>query len=494
MFYSDSSKASLFVVVFLLLGVLDVSDASIRVVDLGVEYLSRPDKYVGLQMKAGIEYGARLQKVPRDRDAHLCGTAGFNVTVPDDGRPVALLAKKGVCSYAQKAEFASRNIHPLGIVKVLIIDGETRIMDQQNGKHKTYLEKSYLEKMPTIRSDELPPLSSYEFPSYYNFGNNSNSVVTLRRKHADDISVVLLHVSYETEAELLELVDDEEASVKKGGGTHVTVDTTAPPINQAIIMIWTALCVVLSFVACCCLANAMEDFYEAQQPEPEPPRRPRRNRLTLEQVKKMPIGIFDGRKLVYADEESAIEQEENEHNPSMLFLQPPESSLQDACTICLDEYEVGDKLRCLPCGHAFHANCIAKWLIERSATCPLCNKDFYEEEEESDDEEEEEGELIDETVLPETPSTEDATTEATVEATSSREPWWRNIFRRTERREEFGEGLAEPLLQDQEEQPEHASPDAPSASVDEEAPVSAESNEAQINQDGEISGESSSSN
>lgn len=439
MFFDRSSMMSLWALLLLLLCTQHGCDATIRVVDLETEYLSRPDKYVGLQMKTGIEYGARLQSIPGD--PHLCGGQDFNVTVPDDGRPVALLVKKGLCSCAQKAEFASRHIHPAGIVKVLIIDGEIRIMDKQNDKNKDNFDRELVE-------EKHSELSSYEFPNYYNWHNNSNSIVTLRRRHANDISVTLLHVSYQTGNDLLNLVLNEYDSVKKDGGILVTVDSTAPPISQSIIMVWTAVCIILSMLACCCIANVMEDMYEAQQPEPEPPRRPRRQRLTPEQVQQMPIGIFDGHQLVYNDEENPIEnsQEDAEQKPSTLCLQPAESAL-DACTICLDDYEIGDKLRCLPCGHAFHANCIAKWLIERSATCPLCNKDLYEEE--SDDEDEED-ETMNPMEHPETiPSEDIETTAAAPEERSIRDPWWRNLFRR--RREEIGEGLAEPLLQEQEE-------------------------------------------
>ncbi|XP_061367417.1 E3 ubiquitin-protein ligase ATL42-like [Gastrolobium bilobum] len=42
------------------------------------------------------------------------------------------------------------------------------------------------------------------------------------------------------------------------------------------------------------------------------------------------------------------------------------------CTVCLSEFEDIEILRLLPkCQHAFHVNCIDKWL-ENHSTCPLC--------------------------------------------------------------------------------------------------------------------------
>lgn len=45
------------------------------------------------------------------------------------------------------------------------------------------------------------------------------------------------------------------------------------------------------------------------------------------------------------------------------------------CPICIDDYTTGqDLLRELPCGHAFHADCIDPYLLERSDLCPLCKR------------------------------------------------------------------------------------------------------------------------
>jgi hypothetical protein len=47
-----------------------------------------------------------------------------------------------------------------------------------------------------------------------------------------------------------------------------------------------------------------------------------------------------------------------------------------SCSICIEDYEPGEMIRVLPCGHAFHSDCILPWLTDRSPTCPLCKALF----------------------------------------------------------------------------------------------------------------------
>lgn len=41
------------------------------------------------------------------------------------------------------------------------------------------------------------------------------------------------------------------------------------------------------------------------------------------------------------------------------------------CSICTDDFLVGEDLRVLPCDHKFHPSCVDPWLINVSGTCPL---------------------------------------------------------------------------------------------------------------------------
>ncbi|KAG6929236.1 ring finger protein 6 [Chelydra serpentina] len=50
-----------------------------------------------------------------------------------------------------------------------------------------------------------------------------------------------------------------------------------------------------------------------------------------------------------------------------------ESEISKTCSVCINEYVTGNKLRQLPCMHEFHIHCIDRWLSENS-TCPICRQ------------------------------------------------------------------------------------------------------------------------
>jgi len=147
---------------------------------------------------------------------------------------------------------------------------------------------------------------------------------------------------------------------------------------------------------------------------PEEPSSPNSNSLELRDKSEMPY-LADEYDNDDTNEEGQQHQEQ-EQRDSTLHDVPDEDSPRrglcehllpstkkqdpyfdhNTCSICLDEYELGEQIRVLPCQHTFHSNCIFPWLTERSPTCPLCKAMFeavqYEEEEEGgEDDGQEEG-------------------------------------------------------------------------------------------------------
>ncbi|CAI9754315.1 unnamed protein product [Fraxinus pennsylvanica] len=62
--------------------------------------------------------------------------------------------------------------------------------------------------------------------------------------------------------------------------------------------------------------------------------------------------------------------------PSLIFSSVSEdNSTSSTCAICLEDYNVGEMLRILPCLHKFHAFCVDAWLTSWRTFCPVCKCD-----------------------------------------------------------------------------------------------------------------------
>ncbi|KAK8039201.1 ring finger domain protein [Apiospora rasikravindrae] len=75
----------------------------------------------------------------------------------------------------------------------------------------------------------------------------------------------------------------------------------------------------------------------------------------------------------------------------------PEAHVNDenlGCSICTEDFTVGEDVRVLPCDHKFHPGCVDPWLVNVSGTCPLCRLDLRPQStQEGDNVEGEQGEL-----------------------------------------------------------------------------------------------------
>lgn len=74
--------------------------------------------------------------------------------------------------------------------------------------------------------------------------------------------------------------------------------------------------------------------------------------------------------------EEEIEEGDNQ-DESVSKLENGQLNEREPCSICLGEYEIGEKMVQLPCEHTFHKNCINSWTANH-VRCPLCNCNLME--------------------------------------------------------------------------------------------------------------------
>lgn len=372
---------------------LSICSASITVVDTAKRFPSRQDVEYGKRLWKGYEYYARLQFV--QGNLPLCPTTNddrnYTVTVPDDGIPVALLVQGGGgCTLQEKIDYVLTHIEPEGVVRYLILDGNEDDKDPLFFSSRR-ADKSIWEKIITLEE-----LVAQESESEMSGTIVKQHGIHKNDEHEDkriDIPLYILHVSFRTEYDLLDILFHQSDETYAHGGPRITIDGRLGTggFMGSDAAVWIALSAMISACACSFLMIVGNNDWGTEQAQPT---RLVRRRLTKLQVRNLfPVYRFDGNSLQLLPHrlQPAITEDDSsgEHHDVMeglvsvtSFIEPPRCSDLELCSICLDEYEPGDKLRVLPCHHAFHSRCVGKWLSERSAVCPLCKDDLFHDEDE----------------------------------------------------------------------------------------------------------------
>jgi len=81
---------------------------------------------------------------------------------------------------------------------------------------------------------------------------------------------------------------------------------------------------------------------------------------------------------LFTDEDDSVPQvasDEVLESLGVWYFSPSSAADGGQCHICLQDFADGDKLRALPCNHAFHVECVDTWLKQKN-NCPTCRAEL----------------------------------------------------------------------------------------------------------------------
>lgn len=163
----------------------------------------------------------------------------------------------------------------------------------------------------------------------YNVDNNDN-LEPMSAKNSTGIDIVAVFVAFSTGINIITAYDYTESRL-------VINDELPFNINTQLILPFSIL------IGLCFLIMIFYMIYKCVREE----RRLRLHRLPKNMLKKIPITKFT------------------------------KGQPYEMCVICLDDFTEGEKLRVLPCAHAYHSNCIDPWLTKNKRVCPICKRKVF---------------------------------------------------------------------------------------------------------------------
>ncbi len=200
------------------------------------------------------------------------------------------------------------------------------------------------------------------------FDNVDGSLIPMAKKAEDnDVNVPSVFVSKESGEVLETLLNDP----KHGKTVVVTLESPSefgdwPNAATSACVTFGALCVLLSVVL---VLKRREQAHLAAAAAARPPET---RLLSAEEVAAVAkTAVFSSQERVLSFLRGscggASAGEDGEDDELVV-----DNGTGATCAVCIEDYESGDELRALDCGHAFHKDCIDPWLITKRACCPVC--------------------------------------------------------------------------------------------------------------------------
>ena len=341
------------------------------------------------------------------------------------------------CSLMDKIQYALTHIEPLGRVKYLIVATSSSV-DGDNMNENDIIDDDYMENVDS-RNKENHNNNNNNFISKLRRESQTVDLLSPHDHHNQketnqegkeeeeetedsvkddahtDIPLYIIHVSTMTYNELYNILQRQSENTILEGGTQISIDNNRHSHRyygggnheENETLLYTALIAFVAagiclFLLLFCGSNDWDEEEAARQANnTNQPTHPTRQRLTKEQVRLLfPIYRYDGQSKLVRHLPPSSSTTTAAVDPTMDATMPPSSDclqqpllsstaicshqqevidnmMLDVCSICLDEYEMHDKIRMLPCHHTFHSKCVGRWLSERSAVCPLCKDNLY---------------------------------------------------------------------------------------------------------------------